>query len=376
MVKRKLLFITGTRADFGKLKALIMAVQQSGEFEVVVFATGMHMLKSYGNTLTEISKAGVDNVYPFINHVVGDHMSQVLANTIGGLSRYVEECPPDLIVIHGDRSEALGGAIVGAFNNIRVAHVEGGERSGTIDESIRHAITKFSHLHFVGNDIAKKRLVQMGEIEDNIFVIGSPNVDIMLSADLPSLLDVKNRYDIPFSSYSIFVFHPVTTELETIEFQAEQLVAACNESGDSFLVIHPNNDSGNDMVLHVLRSKFNSGRVKMIPSMRFEYYLTALKNANYIIGNSSSGLYEAPVYGIPTIDIGTRQNGRFVSDSIFRVSVDKLKILSAIKSIKSAAKFSQCSFYGDGSSAQRFLEVLKGSNIFSCEIQKCFVDIG
>src|SRR5215216_2826777 len=203
--RRKILFLTGTRADFGKIKPLIKEVEWSADFEAHIFATGMQMLARYGSTVNEIHKAGFKHIFPFINQdgSINSQMDIVLANTIQGLAHYIREFQPDLIVVHGDRVEAMAGAIVGALNNILVAHIEGGEISGTVDELIRHAVTKLSHLHFVANHEAQQRLIQMGESEDVIFVIGSPDIDVMLSHQLPDVSEVKMRYEITFDEYSI-----------------------------------------------------------------------------------------------------------------------------------------------------------------------------
>jgi len=150
---KNILFVTGTRADYGKIKSLMKKVKKSSDFDLMIFVTGMHMLSKYGATYNEIEKDGFTNLYKYINQTENSSMDNVLANTILGLSNYINEYQIDLIVVHGDRVEALAGAIVGALNNIRVAHIEGGEISGTIDDSIRHAITKFSHIHFVAGSV-------------------------------------------------------------------------------------------------------------------------------------------------------------------------------------------------------------------------------
>jgi UDP-N-acetylglucosamine 2-epimerase (hydrolysing) len=203
MEQKKIVFLTGTRADFGKLKSLIEITNSDSSYEVELFVTGMHLQSKYGSTVDEIVKCGYPNIYKFINHTSERSMDQNLAKTIQGFSDFVRESKPHLIVIHGDRVEALAGAIVGSLNNILVAHVEGGEVSGTIDELIRHAVSKMSHTHFVSNAKAKKRLIQMGELEESIFEIGSPDVDVMVSENLPSISEVKNRYDIEFEEYGI-----------------------------------------------------------------------------------------------------------------------------------------------------------------------------
>jgi len=189
--KRNILFLTGTRADFGKLKSLMTKIQEDDEFELNIFVTGMHMLSKYGYTCIEVEKAGFRNLYKFINQNASDSMDHILSKTISGLSDYVKETRPDLLIIHGDRVEALAGATVGALNNLLVGHIEGGEVSGTVDELIRHATSKLSHIHFVSNESAKKRLVQLGEKKETIHVIGSPDVDVMNSSSLPTIDEVR-----------------------------------------------------------------------------------------------------------------------------------------------------------------------------------------
>jgi UDP-N-acetylglucosamine 2-epimerase (hydrolysing) len=198
MNKKRIVFLTGTRADFGKIKSLIKITQKSKLFDVHIFATGMHMIAKYGKTIIEIEKSGFKNIYPFINHDDIDHMDRNLAKTIDGFSHYILEIKPDLIVVHGDRIEAMAGAIVGSLNNILVTHIEGGEISGTIDELIRHSISKLSHIHLTSNEQAKKRLIQMGEDRNCIFNIGSPDLDVMNSKNLPTLKVVKKYYEIDF----------------------------------------------------------------------------------------------------------------------------------------------------------------------------------
>jgi hypothetical protein len=233
---RKILFLTGTRADFGKLKPLIHEVSAAPELEYEIFVTGMHMLSRYGATVREIRQAGFEQLYCFINQdsSINSQMDLVLATTVQGIGHYLRESRPDLLVVHGDRVEALAGAIAGSFNNVLVAHIEGGELSGTIDELVRHAVSKLSHLHFVANAEARQRLVQMGETEESIFVVGSPDVDVMLSGRLPDIDEVRIRYEIPFDDYFILLYHPVTTELGRTADHARNVVDAALESGHEF----------------------------------------------------------------------------------------------------------------------------------------------
>ena len=186
------------------------------------------MINKYGKTINEVYKSGFQNVIPFKNSSENEEigMDLALANTVTGLNKIIMNDTPDLIIIHGDRLEALAGAIVGSFNNILVGHIEGGEVSGTIDELIRHSVSKLSHIHFVSNDIAKKRLLRMGENEKSIFITGSPDIDIMLSDSLPKIEEVMTYYDINFKSYSVFCYHPVTTEIDSINGKIESVINA------------------------------------------------------------------------------------------------------------------------------------------------------
>lgn len=371
---KKILFLTGTRADFGKLKSLIQITINSDGFDAYIFATGMHMQKKYGYTVEEIEKCGYKNIHKYINHISESSMDQTLAKTIEGFSNYVHELEPDLIVIHGDRVEALAGAIVGSLNNILVAHVEGGEVSGTIDELIRHAVSKLSHLHFVSNELAKRRLTQMGEIEENIFVIGSPDVDVMLSKDLPTIEKVKERYQIPFNDFAIVMFHPITTEVEFMSTYAKQFVDALLGKPLNYIVIYPNNDMGSNLILLEYERLKNRDNIKIFPSVRFEYFLVLLKYSKFIIGNSSAGIREAPYYGLPTINIGTRQQNRAIHEDIINCSYGVQEIIQSIDKALTS-KFEKIDLFGKGNSDLLFLECLNQESLWGISKQKIFKDI-
>lgn len=373
--KRRILFLTGTRADFGKLKPLIREVADAPDFEYEIFATGMHMLALYGGTVVEIRQAGFDRIYSFINQdsAVSTQMDMVLATTVQGIGHYLREARPDLLVVHGDRVEALAGAIAGSFNNVLVAHVEGGELSGTIDELIRHAVSKLSHLHFVANQEARVRLLQMGEIGESVFVVGSPDVDVMLSDRLPTLDEVRRRYEIPFERYGILLYHPVTTELEHTAEHARAVVDALIDANQPFVVIYPNNDAGSDRILKELERLRNRPGFRMLPSMRFEYFLTLLRWAYAIVGNSSAGIREAPVYGVPTVNIGSRQRNRFVCESILDVPPEREAILRALTHLPSHGTPNL--HFGEGQSARLFIETLRSEAVWSTPRQKQFRDL-
>lgn len=371
---KRILFVTGTRADFGKLKSLIKILDNDPDFEVSIFVTGMHMQSLYGSTYLEVERCGCKSIFKYLNMTSESTMDLTLSKTIDGLSTYLKENPVDLIVVHGDRVEALAGAITGSLNNILVAHIEGGELSGTIDELIRHAISKLSHTHFVANEKAKKRLIQMGELEQSVFVIGSPDMDIMFSYELPDIEEVKRYYEISFEEYGIVMYHPVTTEYEQTEHHVKQLVDALLADTRNYIVIYPNNDLGSQTILNAYRRLKENSRFRLIPSMRFEYFLSLLKNADMIVGNSSAGIREAPAYRIPCINIGSRQANRASSPFICNCKEDWKEILDNISQIKCVKAKPEYTF-GKGNSAELFLTVLTSSSFWKTSKQKQFKDL-
>lgn len=370
---QKIVFLTGTRADFGKLKSLMNRLQGDHSFELHIFVTGMHMLNKYGYTCEEVEKANFRNIHKFINQNASDSMDHILSKTISGLSDYVKEIKPNLIIVHGDRVEALAGAAVGALSNILVGHIEGGEVSGTVDELIRHAVSKLSHIHFVANDKAKRRLVQLGEVGNTIHIIGSPDVDVMNSNALPSIEEVKRYYGFDFMKYSVLLFHPVTTEHGDLKHQASTVVDQVIESGLNYVVIYPNNDLGTDIILSEYGKFAGLGRIRIYPSMRFEYFLTLLKNSRFIIGNSSAGVREAPHFGVPAINLGTRQHNRVQCNGVLNVEIEGVKIKQAIENIEAKPRHAY-KLFGNGGSDERFYGILKSQEFWNIKTQKTFVD--
>lgn len=372
---KKFLFVTGTRADYGKMKALMLALESDAEQEVYIYVCGMHLLEKYGSTYREVLKDRYKNIYVAFGLGQSQDASVNLGNTICSLSGYVTNVKPNLIVVHGDRMDALAGAAVGALHNIRVAHVEGGELSGTIDESIRHAISKFAHIHFVANEEAKERLIQLGEEENRIFVFGSPDIDIMKSRSLPSFGQAKLRYEIPFENYGILLYHPVTTEIAKTEENIDTVLSAVEQSGKNYIAIYPNNDLGSDIIIQKYKKLYRAERFRVFPSIRFEYFLTFLKNADFIIGNSSAGIRESGIYGIPAIDIGTRQTGRYsttAAANVQHVTESVTEILTAIENAESCR--TEAVIFGHGNSTERFLEIISTHEFWEIPLQKHFID--
>ena len=371
---KKIIFITATRADYGKLKTIISSVQNSKKFKAHVFVTGMHNMKEYGNTYEQIKKDKIKNVKKFINQQLGFDHDKVLSNTIEGFSKFTKKIKPDLVIIHGDRIEPLACAIVCCLNNIKIAHFEGGELSGTVDEIFRHSISKLCNIHFVTNKIAKKRLIQLGELKKNIFITGSPDVDVLLSKNLPSLKVVNKKYDIKFKNFSLALFHPVTTDISKLKLNITSFIKALENSGEKYILIYPNNDLGSKIILKEYK-KIKNINIKIFPSIRFEYYLTLLKNCKFIIGNSSSGIIEAPYYGVPTINIGDRQKNRVNLDSIINCNYSYPSLIKLIKKYKKKKILKKSYFFGSGKSNNKVLKILKSNKIWKLNNQKQFKEI-
>lgn len=369
---RHLLFLTGTRADFGKLQPLAVAARDAGH-RVMFFITGMHMMDRYGLTVNEVRRLAGVGFQEFVNQAEGDAQDQVLARTITGFSTFVAGAKPDLIVLHGDRVEALAGALVAATNYIRSAHIEGGEVSGTIDEVFRHCNTKLCTHHFVSSDAAARRVMALGEPPETIHTIGSPELDFHARPSGVTLDEVRAHYDITFPEFGIATFHPVTSEQDTIGAQAAALFGALQASGRPFVVIAPNNDPGSTQIFRVLEN-LPKDQFRLLPSMRFAHFSELMKHAACMVGNSSAGVREAPFLGLPSLDIGTRQSNRSDAPSVTACeATDRAAILRFLRDHWGRGAAPHHGF-GQGSAAERFVAVLDHPEFWTLSLQKAFRD--
>lgn len=369
---KKLLFITGTRADYGKLEPLAVAAQQAG-FAISFFITGMHMMRRYGETRLEVKRFPGAEFFEFVNQREGDAQDFILSKTILGFSDFVHEHRPDLVIIHGDRVEALAASIVCAMKYIPSAHIEGGEVSGTIDESIRHCNTKLCATHFVSSEAARQRVLALGESPDSVYNIGSPELDTHARPSGVSIEEVKARYAIPFDDFGIAIFHPVTSEADTIGAQASSLFGRLEASGKCFVVIAPNNDPGTEDIFAVLE-KLPKERFRLIPSMRFNYFSELMKHAAVMVGNSSAGVREAPFLGLPSLDVGTRQQSRAEAPSITACSAFDTQVINVFLASRWAQRQPEDQSFGSGDAAQRFVQTLQQPSYWNRSLQKGFVD--
>ncbi len=373
-MKKKILFVTCTRADYGKLKSLIINIQKNNNFISKVFVTGTHNMRQYGSTYVELVKDKIRGIYRYSNQAKNMRMDEILMNTMKGFSSFLIRYNPDLVIVHGDRIEPLAYALSSLLNNCLVAHIEGGEVSGTVDEMLRHSISKIAHLHLVSNKTARKRLIQMGENKRYIYEVGSPDVDIILSKNLPKMDTVRKIYNIRFDKFSIALIHPVTTNIKNLKKESEIFFSALVKTNLNYIIIFPNNDLGSEIILKEINKLKNNNKFRIFPSIRFECYLTLLKNSKFIIGNSSSGIMGAPYYGVTTINIGSRQTNRLKTKLIKNIPFNEKKIIKTIDQIKNR-KIIKRKFFGEGSSAKKIEALLLTNKIWNISKQKNFIDL-
>ena len=367
-----IIFATGTRADFSKLLPLADVASEFAE-EVIFFATGMHLLKKYGLTIEEVRQKSKGRVHEFLNQSVDDTQDIVMAKTMLGFGDFLRETEADMVVVHGDRVEALAIALSAVMNNVLVMHVEGGEVSGTIDESIRHCISKAAHIHMVSSEDAANRLRRMGESSDMIHIIGSPELELHKKTENLPLSDAFSHYELDFDDYGIFLMHPVTTELHNLPEQLDAVTDAMHRSDKNFVVILPNNDPGTSQIVEAIET-LDRKRFRVFSSMRFEYFSSLLRNASVIVGNSSVGVREAPFLGIGSVNIGTRQNNRASGQSITHLDgFDADAILMAITDLW-GKRFPVDESFGDGGVSQKFRLAMTSLAKGTVALQKSYVD--
>ena len=368
--KIKVAIITERRADYSRFKPILDILKKDKKFNYQLIVTGLHLLKDHGSTINEIKKDGfkiLKKINMFNKGYKGDGASMIFAmgNVMKDLSKILKNIKPDIILSGFDIGANFSIVVAGAHLNIPIAHIQGGELSGSIDESLRHAMSKFSNFHFVSNLDAKKRLTKMGELSKNIYIVGCPSLDALKAVKEESLQALSNKFKFNFSKeYACVIQHPVTTESFSSEFQITQTLKALEINKISSFVIMPNNDSGYKNI--VQKIKFSG--VKWTPTLSLSEYKTILKNCSFLIGNSSSGIHEASTYKKPVINIGTRQNKRLQSNNIINVDYDYKKINKKIKYVLANKYFLKRlknikNPYGDGKSSIKIIQILKKLNL-------------
>ncbi len=306
---RNVSFISGTRADYGKIKPYIDFLLQDGQTRVFIFVTGMHMLSDYGRTYREIQRDFGDKcVLVLDTDFVSDATAAETAHVMAAYHRHVCADKVDFVFVHGDRPEVLAAALAAVLNNIPVAHIEAGDLSGSIDESIRHAVSKLAHKFLVADEQARRVLLQLGEKDNDIFIVGTSSLANAYQADK----SVLQSYGISFDCYGLLVYHPVTTmPVAAVQNEIETILSVLDKSGENIIAILPNNDLNRDVITTAYAKYENHPRFQFFKSLPFDVFTHMLVNARFLVGNSSCGVKEAPCYGVPTIDIGRRQCKRY-----------------------------------------------------------------
>ena len=382
-MSEKIIFFTASRADYGKLKPVISLFKKKN-FKIKIIVTGSHLQKEYGYTVKHIIKDfGKQIIISFKNQSFGDPSYIIFEKTVIGLNKIMKKYHSDFFFIHGDRMEILAAASVMTFRKIKIIHIEGGEISGSVDEMIRHAVSKLSHVHFVTNHNAKKVLINSGENKKFIFVTGSPDIDYLKKTSRPNITDVKNRYGIRFNNYAISFLHPVTTISKNINDKISQIYfQSLKEISNEINIIHflPNNDDNADVILENLKKNLLKNlKIKVIPSMRFEYYLTLLEKSQFIIGNSSSAIMEAPYFKIRAINLGNRQNNRYGLNKCININFSKKKIIQSVKKIlRENSKYHRKNtthLFGKGDSSKKILKIFNSKVLNKLKIQKSYKNL-
>ncbi len=368
--KIKLVLITERRADYSRFKPILQIIKKDKRFDYNLIVTGLHLLSQHGKTINEIKKDGFKishKIKMFDKNYKGDGVSMVVSmgNVLKKIPKILKIIKPDLILAGFDIGANFSIIVSGGHLNIPTAHIQGGELSGSVDESLRHSMSKFSNFHFVANLDAKKRLIKMGEEKKNIFVVGCPSIDALRNAKEVKIEYLNKKFDFDFNSkFACMLQHPVTSENNSSKFQISQTLRALKVTGIPSFIILPNNDSGYiDIINEIKLSNY-----RWTSTLSIEEYKTILRKCSFIIGNSSSGIHEASTYKKPVINIGTRQNKRLksinilnsdynykdIKKKIFICLNDKL-FLNKIKKVKNP--------YGAGNSAKKIVKIIKKLNL-------------
>ncbi|MBO8157766.1 MAG: UDP-N-acetylglucosamine 2-epimerase (hydrolyzing) [Bacillaceae bacterium] len=376
---RKICVVTGTRADYGIYFPLLQKLKKEPDIQLEILATAMHLSPKFGSTYKLIEEEGFTVNYK-VDMLLQGSSNGNMARSIGigilGMSQVFELSKPDFVIVLGDRSEMLAAATAASHLNIPLAHIHGGEVSGSIDESVRHAVTKLSHIHFTSTEKSAERVEKLGEEKWRIFRVGAPRIDVMLDAKLPEVEKVLRKYNIPYhpNNYLLFVYHPVTTESQNMKDQINICLEALKNSRSNVIIILPNSDAGSDDILSVYNQYRDNSFFSFVTNFEPMEYLSILKNTKAMIGNSSSGIIEAATYKVPVLNIGTRQNGRERSKNIIDVPVNLGEIKNGINKVTSAEFIEEMdnvvNIYGDGHASERIVNVLKQIDINNNLISK------
>ena len=377
-MKRKIVCITGTRADYPRVRSVLKEIESRDNLELYIIVTGSHLLNEYGYSAQEILNDGF-RISKKVEMFKGDFdsplgMAEASARCTKGVAKALFEINPDLVLITVDRVETLASITAASLMNFPIAHIQGGEVTGTIDESIRHAVTKLSHIHFPATADAAQRIIMMGENKELVFNTGCPYID-EIEALKPSNLDyLAEKYNFDQSKQIvIFTQHSVTTEHEDSLWQVERTIEALESlSNIQIICFFSNTDAGGRKIIKRIEKQKNFVK---IPNMLSHDFLSLMSYSSLMIGNSSAGIREAPSFELPVINIGTRQNGRLRAKNIIDVDHDTSKIKKAIDYCLNNNDFKKSlnnlkNPYGDGTAAKKIVDILENIKINKELIQK------
>lgn len=364
---RKVSYVTGTRADFGLMQSTLQAIHEHSQLSLSLFVTGMHLLPAYGETWKEIEEGGLTIAAKIPVELTGNSGSEMaiaLGQQVIGLTQAMQNERPDLLLLLGDRGEMLAGAIAALHLNIPIVHIHGGELSGTVDESVRHAISKLAHYHFTATEMSRERLIRMGESPENIIVTGAPGLDAIYKTQLLERAPLFSKYDLGAeSSLLLILFHPVVQQAESASEQTRALLDAAVESGMKPLVIMPNADAGGAHITEVIHEYVNKKQVQTALHVPRNEFLSLVAHAEVMAGNSSSGIIEAASLGAPVVNVGDRQQCRERNPNVVDVIPVKEDILEAIGKAQEMKGSHWDNVYGDGKASLRIVEELMGISL-------------
>jgi GDP/UDP-N,N'-diacetylbacillosamine 2-epimerase (hydrolysing) len=376
---RKIAVITGTRAEYGYLKPLMNEIQKDKTLQLLPVVTGMHLLSQHGNSYTIVKKDFPDAALIKMD-LKGDSltdMAHYLSSGITNFAVFFTSHRPDIIVVLGDRTEALASALAALYLNIPIAHINGGDvTGGSIDEQIRHALTKISHIHFVHNKKNADRVRKMGEEKNRIYITGALTIDIIKNTKLLPKKEIFKTLGLNDKTETFLVVqHPITTQEDKGYGDFSELLKALDVLKKQTVLIYPNCDAGSKKFITLIEKLKGKDYIKVIKNLTHVKYLSLMKSVDLMIGNSSSGIIEAPSFKIPVINVGSRQSGRQRSDNIIDVPAQKNKILASIKFALHDEKFQRkvkncVNKFGDGNASKRIVKILKEIELSETLIQK------
>lgn len=364
---RRVCYVSGTRADFGLICSTLHKIVAHPGLELSVIATGMHLLPQYGNTVAEVEDAGLGSVarVPIEDgEPSGALMSANIGRMLIGMTGLMDRERPDIVMVLGDRGEMLAGAIAAAHLSIPLVHVHGGERSGTVDEPVRHAISKLARVHLVATEESRERLIRMGEAVDSVHVIGAPGLDGLTALAIRDRAALAEAYGLdPSRPIVLLVYHPVLDEAENAGADTEAILGAAKATGVQFVALRPNSDAGSQGVRAAMERSADAGDILLFSHLPREDFVSLLKAADAMVGNSSSGIIEAATFGTPVVNIGSRQNLRQRNANVTDVPVDGGAIEAAIRAVLAKGRYPAANVFGDGRAGERIVEILLGLDL-------------